>query len=1012
MNSNLNPPNQTHLYKSSMTLADLCNYYRECIKHDDLNVRLDIENFIPVSKGNGIQSEIKRTDDINKFLRPYKEQFIHAGYPCYIDEDGKYVPVFIFDVSFNNEEVSIDLSSASINRIGLDKCGLLHDNIDYDDLLILEEKDLDFNNLQVLFGEILSSKEWVSRDDTMVLGDFILNECILFLESMNYTKGLASELERLATLSRSDYVETALEKLLHVNKVSNVSCETSPFICNVSPLNFEQEEAIRGCFTHKLSVITGPPGTGKSQVITNFVINAVIEGKSVLVVSKNNKAVDVVEERINALTEKTAFLRLGSNKYATRLTEFITSIITNRNKQGIKKEINEAKQKLICITERIQETNNRIHELINFRNKVDLLEQEVFQYRNKTLFSDEKLSVLSDLQIACKRYEDFVALIDIDWSLLWNKILWFFCRNKITQENNELLDKFVKLWRFTEIDFDKAKVSYRRENIDFYKEVTLSLRKRIELMKKIKEYKDAMKSLSRFNSLESLYEEERKFQKEKVRISNEIWKLVVRRTTTIPKRENRRLIADLKSKIEESIMAKKIKPFLSNDLKLIKEHIPCWGITSLSVKDRIPFQKSFFDYVVFDEASQCDIASALPLLYRAKSAVIVGDPKQLTHVSTLTVEENDELRKEFGLSNNRQRFSYISNSLYDCTVHIEPVSLRNHYRSHPHIINFSNNYFYSNQLRIATNLSYLAGYQSKELGIEWYHVGGRVKKLDAGSVINYLEAKNVVAELEKIICKRVFVGSIGVVTPFRPQANLIRRLVYQNKNLRLNSLANNLIVDTVHRFQGDEKDIMIFSPVVSDGIDIKRTAKFLNSQENLFNVAITRARTQLIIVGNFDYNKLNDTVPFLNKLAMYCERIKKDPLRIYDIIHNGDLASNLEATFYRAMIDNGINVAHPQYSTLGYSLDFAIIINEERKLNIEIDGERYHRPWNDEDINIDRIRNEILESNGWTVMRFWAYEVLDDIQNCIAQVKKWIVDNSFECFEQGDLDIDNIILKN
>ena len=68
MNTNLHPPNHTHSYKSSMTLADLCNYYRECIKHDDLNVCLDGENFVLVGTGNGIQSEISRTSEISSLL--------------------------------------------------------------------------------------------------------------------------------------------------------------------------------------------------------------------------------------------------------------------------------------------------------------------------------------------------------------------------------------------------------------------------------------------------------------------------------------------------------------------------------------------------------------------------------------------------------------------------------------------------------------------------------------------------------------------------------------------------------------------------------------------------------------------------------------------------------------------------------------------------------------------------------------------------------------------------------
>src|SRR5690606_3828959 len=62
--------------------------------------------------------------------------------------------------------------------------------------------------------------------------------------------------------------------------------------------------------------------------------------------------------------------------------------------------------------------------------------------------------------------------------------------------------------------------------------------------------------------------------------------------------------------------------------------LPCWAVTSLSVRGRVPFDSSFFDILVVDEASQCDIASALPLLFRARRVVVIGDPMQLRHIST------------------------------------------------------------------------------------------------------------------------------------------------------------------------------------------------------------------------------------------------------------------------------------------------------------------------------------------------------------------------------------------
>ncbi len=523
------------------------------------------------------------------------------------------------------------------------------------------------------------------------------------------------------------------------------------------------------------------------------------------------------------------------------------------------------------------------------------------------------------------------------------------------------------------------------------------IRKRVELIVKIKQYYSALHQLRKLGSLENLYEEEKKLDRSIIEHSNTYWKLFIRKKTTIPRISERESISNLLAKIRQALADGKINPFNAADLVTIRDYIPCWAVTSLSARNRIPLQANFFDYVVFDESSQCDIASALPLLYRARNAVIVGDPKQLQHVSRLTVTENDELRKQFKIGDKHLRFSYICNSLYDVAIPAvtAPHLLLNHYRSHPDIIQFSNHHFYDDNLRCATNPAFLENYMPQELGIVWKHVVGMTERPSDGSACNKSEARRVVRELETIICRNGFQGSIGVVTPFRKQANYIRNLVDKNKNIWVNIPEKGLLIDTAHKFQGDEKDIIIMSPVLSNGA-LPQTRSFLRKQENIFNVAITRARSKLIIVGDQHYCTNCKDVPLLIKLANYAQNINLNPLHIYSVISNGVLASSIEKRFLAALYEAGITNVHPQYIEHRYSLDFAIIIDDNRKLNIEIDGKKYHSLWTENDISADRIRNDILTTNGWTVMRFWAYEVLDNINQCVHKVQDWIVSHSDE----------------
>ena len=100
--------------------------------------------------------------------------------------------------------------------------------------------------------------------------------------------------------------------------------------------------------------------------------------------------------------------------------------------------------------------------------------------------------------------------------------------------------------------------------------------------------------------------------------------------------------------------------------QLVLQHLPLWGVTTLAAGSRIPLKAGLFDYVIFDEAAQTDIASAIPLLYRARNAVIVGDPQQLTMISSLDPrEERDLLAQHDLLRPGIGRFAQGRTTLFD-----------------------------------------------------------------------------------------------------------------------------------------------------------------------------------------------------------------------------------------------------------------------------------------------------------------------------------------------------------
>jgi len=253
-----------------------------------------------------------------------------------------------------------------------------------------------------------------------------------------------------------------------------------------------------------------------------------------------------------------------------------------------------------------------------------------------------------------------------------------------------------------------------------------------------------------------------------------------------------------------------------------------------------------------------------------------------------------------------------------------------------------------------------------------------------------------VSELERLLLKSAYPGSIGVVSPFRAQANRIRDLVHQNEALSAASTRAELLVDTVHKFQGDERDLMIFSPVVAQGMSAGSIG-FLRKQGNLFNVAITRARSCLLTVG--DATACGScVVEYLREYASYVHSANE--LRPGDTRANVDLGptyptvadptkvSDWERLLYRLLYQEGIRTL-PQFSVEQYCLDLAIF-EGDRRLDIEVDGEQYHRAWNRELSYRDQLRNQRLIELGWDVVRFWVYQVRDEPHACVARVREWL----------------------
>lgn len=277
---------------------------------------------------------------------------------------------------------------------------------------------------------------------------------------------------------------------------------------------------------------------------------------------------------------------------------------------------------------------------------------------------------------------------------------------------------------------------------------------------------------------------------------------------------------------------KKVKAFndyLKNDenLKKFQKIFPIIATTSISAH-KLGKPGVHFDMVIMDEASQGNIATSLVPIIRGESLMLVGDPQQLNPVILLNQIDNLKLRKIYNITD---EYDYIKNSIYKVYLACDSVSreilLSHHYRCNNRIIQFNNKKYYNDKLKVCS--------KSKEQNpLVFLEVPGNqtfyknTAPMEAEEIVQY-------ASMNKD-------KSIGVITPFANQRELI------NQKLKDNAL-NNVSCGTVHAFQGDEKDVVLFSMTLTDKTG-KGTYEWLKNNKELINVAVSRAKDKLIVLSS------------------------------------------------------------------------------------------------------------------------------------------------------------------
>ena len=574
-----------------------------------------------------------------------------------------------------------------------------------------------------------------------------------------------------------------------------------PFGCNES-----QYDAVRNALENRLSIVQGPPGTGKTQTILNIVANLLLYNKTCLIVSNNNSAVSNVVEK------------LSKPQYG------LNFLVANLGKV-------ENKDQFIC-TQKGEWPDISSWKISAFRESELKTEIKKIERGLKTYFeSQAKLAELTELE-AEQRHQTELAPEEKYLKqkrtsrLLSSSVPALY---KLLLQYDDEMQKYGKLRWITRI---KA----------FFSGVEITDRATIEKCIQRKEHEQTLSSISTLKRSISHFEASYKKYQE---ISLEFLKSFV--ANKYGKTKNRRIFDRKEIEFTDS------QDFLKN--------YPIVTSTTFSATSNIdPLIP--YDYLIMDEASQVDIAAGALSLNCVKSAVIVGDPKQLPNV---VVDKDAKYADEiFNDSNLPEGYRFVDNSFLDSILKLFPSApitlLKEHYRCHPLIIGFCNKQFYNSQLITMTQRDSEDNPLSIIRSVKGNHARGTQNRRQAEDIIEIIKQLKDSYE------------DIGIIAPYRAQAALISSLLQENNLPKYP-------VSTVHKFQGRENDVIILSTVNNE------IQEFIDDP-HLLNVAVSRAKKKFIlaITGNdIADSNIRDLVDYI---TYYNGEVKESQIcSIFDILY-------------------------------------------------------------------------------------------------------------------------------
>lgn len=783
---------------------------------------------------------------------------------------------------------------------------------------------------------------------------------IILTKRPSVTAGVLHELTQISEKPSGIYRETALsiineeysqskEKSVPLKDLNKIS-DFYP----ITPLSLSdsQLQVIKNIDNSKFVAVQGPPGTGKSQTIVNLVAHLVANEKTVLVASRMDKAVDVVADRLNDLGASHMALRAGRLNYQRQLSEELNNLLSQSNQLD-----DNIEDSLLVDTKDMKEHLDLLKSMENKSENIIKLEKD---WHDKLLEVEEQEKILGKKEF-------------INASLKKGEIDTIAGIIKILENNMEKAGFIAKIANFTSLN--QLKKLLKVKEFDVNLENLGKLKSELDFANMERILRQIETDIQKTGNLHMLSEQIRTMKRKQKSLAINILKNKRREALkNLLRDENKRR----RLKIHSKSLVTNRKRLQTNileeeDFKPLLEAFPCWCVTTYAVSDSLPLKPGMFDVAIIDEASQCDIASCFPILFRAKKAVIVGDDKQLPHLSFLEKAKEQSFLSQYGIPDKyRLMWSFRTNSMFDLADYysMNSVMLDEHFRSLPPIINFSNHEFYNDRIRVMRKDN------TDEKVLELIEVLDG--KVDFDATRNLPEIETLVKRLHEIIVEDERKNpdnpvSVGIISPFRAQVEQLK--VSVSKVLSDYMIKKHQIeIGTAHTFQGDERDIMMISWTVANN-SFTQSLMFMQ-KSNLFNVAITRGRNKVINFISRNPRELPEG-HFRNYVSYMQEYQNRKQALL-----SGEIDENIyKNSFEREVAKKIRELDHKVIAgaeIAGLNADLLI----DDKFVVEIDGV--------EDKNSSRISNmkkqAILERSGFKVKRITFREWYYSPKACLDRI--------------------------